>query len=351
MYKKAEASFWTGTAGKSSGRWVRGAGRGRGTAGRESEQSHARSSSSDRPPRSTHPSPHPTTHTMAWETTPLTLVWEELGVGGRVNRLMRPGVCSARAPNEAPPAPRSTMGVCSFLSAPPGIQHPSPPLKAHRAALAQAMVDTLGLDLAVGRPPPGRGRGHALFPFPGAQTQKQRTGRPRAPPPPSFRARFTSLTRLPSPPTHQSNTALTAEEVDLGGDAPHWEKLTADEKHFVSHILAFFASSDGIVLENLGVRFMSEVTIPEVRGREGCMGGGGGGCGRGRGARGLKQGWQGTASAAVGAGRGGLASFCTSLPVPPAASHRPLTHSHPPTLAPGPRLLRLPDGHREHSLR
>ena len=85
--------------------------------------------------------------------------------------------------------------------------------------------------------------------------------------------------------------------------------------------------------------------------RERGVHGGGGGCGLGRGARGLKQGWQGTASAAVGAGRGGLASFCTSLPVPPAASHRPLTHSHPPTLAPGPRLLRLPDGHREHSLR
>ena len=35
----------------------------------------------------------------------------------------------------------------------------------------------------------------------------------------------------------------------------HWENLTDDEKHFISHILAFFAASDGIVLENLGVRF------------------------------------------------------------------------------------------------
>ena len=45
----------------------------------------------------------------------------------------------------------------------------------------------------------------------------------------------------------------------------HWEKLSDDEKHFISHILAFFAASDGIVLENLGVRFMGEVQIPEVR--------------------------------------------------------------------------------------
>jgi ribonucleoside-diphosphate reductase subunit M2 len=57
----------------------------------------------------------------------------------------------------------------------------------------------------------------------------------------------------------------TAEEVDLSSDYAHWEKLTADEKHFVSHILAFFAGSDGIVLENLGQRFMGEIQIPEAR--------------------------------------------------------------------------------------
>lgn len=56
-----------------------------------------------------------------------------------------------------------------------------------------------------------------------------------------------------------------AEEVDLSDDMKHWETLTKDEKHFVSHVLAFFAASDGIVLENLGVRFMKEVQIPEVR--------------------------------------------------------------------------------------
>jgi ribonucleoside-diphosphate reductase subunit M2 len=57
----------------------------------------------------------------------------------------------------------------------------------------------------------------------------------------------------------------TAEEVDLSDDMKHWETLTKDEKHFVSHVLAFFAASDGIVLENLGVRFMKEVQIPEAR--------------------------------------------------------------------------------------
>jgi len=56
-----------------------------------------------------------------------------------------------------------------------------------------------------------------------------------------------------------------AEEVDLGSDLQHWETLNDGEKHFISHVLAFFASSDGIVNENLGVRFMKEVQIPEAR--------------------------------------------------------------------------------------
>lgn len=56
-----------------------------------------------------------------------------------------------------------------------------------------------------------------------------------------------------------------AEEVDLGSDLKHWESLNENEKHFISHILAFFAASDGIVNENLGVRFMKEVQIPEAR--------------------------------------------------------------------------------------
>lgn len=43
----------------------------------------------------------------------------------------------------------------------------------------------------------------------------------------------------------------TAEEVDLSKDLMHWEKLKPEEKHFISHVLAFFAASDGIVNENL----------------------------------------------------------------------------------------------------
>jgi len=57
----------------------------------------------------------------------------------------------------------------------------------------------------------------------------------------------------------------TAEEVDLSSDLKHWEALNDGEKHFVKNVLAFFASSDGIVLENLGVRFMKDVQISEAR--------------------------------------------------------------------------------------
>jgi ribonucleotide reductase beta subunit family protein with ferritin-like domain len=56
----------------------------------------------------------------------------------------------------------------------------------------------------------------------------------------------------------------TAEEVDLSADSKHWESLTDNERHFISHVLAFFAASDGIVLENLAVRFMKEIQVPEV---------------------------------------------------------------------------------------
>jgi len=48
-------------------------------------------------------------------------------------------------------------------------------------------------------------------------------------------------------------------------DQVDWVKLTSDEKHFISHILAFFAASDGIVNENLCERFASEVQLPEAR--------------------------------------------------------------------------------------
>ncbi|XP_041358772.1 ribonucleoside-diphosphate reductase small chain-like [Gigantopelta aegis] len=57
----------------------------------------------------------------------------------------------------------------------------------------------------------------------------------------------------------------TAEEVDLSKDLGHWEQLKEDEKHFVSHVLAFFAASDGIVNENLVERFMQEIQVTEAR--------------------------------------------------------------------------------------
>ncbi|XAR57182.1 Ribonucleoside-triphosphate reductase [Bertholletia excelsa] len=57
----------------------------------------------------------------------------------------------------------------------------------------------------------------------------------------------------------------TAEEVDLSQDVQHWDSLSSSEKHFISHVLAFFAASDGIVLENLAARFLNDVQIPEAR--------------------------------------------------------------------------------------
>jgi ribonucleoside-diphosphate reductase subunit M2 len=56
-----------------------------------------------------------------------------------------------------------------------------------------------------------------------------------------------------------------AEEIDLTKDASHWDSLNPDEKYFISMILAFFAASDGIVLENLASRFMNDVQISEAR--------------------------------------------------------------------------------------
>jgi ribonucleoside-diphosphate reductase subunit M2 len=57
-----------------------------------------------------------------------------------------------------------------------------------------------------------------------------------------------------------------AEEIDLSKDLAHWtNELSNDERHFISMVLAFFAASDGIVLENLAVRFMSDVQLAEAR--------------------------------------------------------------------------------------
>jgi len=57
----------------------------------------------------------------------------------------------------------------------------------------------------------------------------------------------------------------TAEEIDLSQDTKDWETLSDSEKHFIKHVLAFFAASDGIVLENLAAQFSTEVQIPEAR--------------------------------------------------------------------------------------
>lgn len=57
----------------------------------------------------------------------------------------------------------------------------------------------------------------------------------------------------------------TAEEIDLAKDVQDWKKLNPDEQHFIKHVLAFFAASDGIVNENLAVRFYQDVTAAEAR--------------------------------------------------------------------------------------
>lgn len=56
-----------------------------------------------------------------------------------------------------------------------------------------------------------------------------------------------------------------AEEIDLSKDLNDWNALSSDEKHFIKMVLAFFAASDGLVLENLAARFMSDVQVSEAR--------------------------------------------------------------------------------------
>jgi ribonucleoside-diphosphate reductase beta chain len=64
----------------------------------------------------------------------------------------------------------------------------------------------------------------------------------------------------------QQHAFWTAEELDFAMDLNDWfTKLTDDERHYITYVLAFFAQSDGIVNENLAVRFYSETSIPEVR--------------------------------------------------------------------------------------
>jgi ribonucleoside-diphosphate reductase beta chain len=59
-------------------------------------------------------------------------------------------------------------------------------------------------------------------------------------------------------------TFWTPEEIDMSKDLNDWESLNDNEKMFIKNILAFFAGSDGIVIENLGKRFMNEINIPEI---------------------------------------------------------------------------------------
>ncbi|MEK6480175.1 ribonucleoside-diphosphate reductase small subunit [Catalinimonas sp. 4WD22] len=57
----------------------------------------------------------------------------------------------------------------------------------------------------------------------------------------------------------------TAEEIDLSQDLKDWNNMTDDERHFISHVLAFFAASDGIVNENLAENFVNEVQYTEAK--------------------------------------------------------------------------------------
>ncbi len=57
----------------------------------------------------------------------------------------------------------------------------------------------------------------------------------------------------------------TAEEINLTADIADWERLSDNECHFVSHVIAFFVASNGIVNENLSSNFSTKVTAPEAQ--------------------------------------------------------------------------------------
>ena len=57
----------------------------------------------------------------------------------------------------------------------------------------------------------------------------------------------------------------TTEEIDLTNDLRDWEKLSNDEQKYIKYVLAFFAASDGIIVENLAQKFCNEVQYPEAR--------------------------------------------------------------------------------------
>ena len=60
-------------------------------------------------------------------------------------------------------------------------------------------------------------------------------------------------------------TFWTPEEIDFTKDLSHWDTLSKEEQYFIKNILAFFAASDGIIMENLAQRFFGETEIPEIR--------------------------------------------------------------------------------------
>jgi ribonucleoside-diphosphate reductase beta chain len=64
---------------------------------------------------------------------------------------------------------------------------------------------------------------------------------------------------------NHEEAAWTAEELDYSADKIEWEQLSSDEKFFIEHVLAFFAGSDGIIMENINKNFANEVQWPEAR--------------------------------------------------------------------------------------
>lgn len=84
-----------------------------------------------------------------------------------------------------------------------------------------------------------------------------------------------SLTRFTTFPIHYPDlwalykkavgSFWTVEEIDLGTDLRDWDNLNSDERHFIKMVLAFFAASDGIVMENIDMNFSKDVQISEAR--------------------------------------------------------------------------------------
>ena len=62
-----------------------------------------------------------------------------------------------------------------------------------------------------------------------------------------------------------SDTFWTSEEIDLTRDTEDWQKLNENEKYFIKNVLAFFAASDGIIMENLAAKFLNEIQVAEAR--------------------------------------------------------------------------------------